>query len=263
MAPSAQARAPEDMYVAKAQAIWDRSKEVDDECIKYLDQAIKINPRRADLYLLKADWLWRLEGDDKAGLEAANLAHKISPKSAHALLMMALFLSRSGKREEAIKSVDQSIVLDKGNNPDSLLLKAKFLEQDGDLARAETTLSQAIKAHPNGLDEPLRRAQVRLKLKDYKGALEDADFLLAHSEERHILIKRKAYEMRAEAHRGMHDVVQTKRDYAELLKKCANDRTALLYAQKYYEETGDVKSVTAIKERVNKLDEEFIPPATR
>lgn len=247
-----------DQYIIKAKQIWASGKDFDDSAVDYLNKAIALKPERADLYWLKAEWLWKLEADDNQALAAVDKYLTMIPNSENGYQMKAQILLRLKRNKEALAAVNSGVAI--STRYDILSLKADCQRRLGDIQGEESTLSLALKQKTDSRDMRLARALARLKLKNYQGVVEDTTSVIKNFRATTPIINRKAYLARAEAYQQMHQTDKARQDYLDMLKMAnSNDRVGMMEARKFFQSIGDKTNLEKVDSAIKKLDSDLSP----
>ena len=254
---AAKEQSMEEKLFAEAKEQWKTSRQADDRAVKTLDKAIKINPKRADYYNLKAQWLWNLEDDDKLGLQSAEKSIALNPMAAYPWLLKAKFLGRLNRNEEALSAVNTAITL----SPEAHCYydKAQLLKKMGHYKESEKNLDTALKLSPDDIDSLAVRADLRMQSKNYKGVLADTDAALKTNLAPMITIHRRMLLLRAEAYRQLKDYSKARKCYEDALKLFSSDRNVASSAQKFFAEIGDKEMVQRLQAKLKQLDSDIVP----
>lgn len=245
----------EDLYHQKAKELFAKSNQVDDSCLTLVDKAIKINPKRGDFYLTKANFLWCLQDDDEMGLACLDKAAELGNKGSYLHFLKSQFLRRLGRKREALAAAEKSFGMNKECNCAHFC--SLLQEQLGDNAKARLWVDMAIKLNPNCNDYYISRAGLRYKSGDYRGAIADADMTLKLSKVSHIQTVRRAWNIKADAYTKLNDYASAEQSLFKLLKVYPNDRVTLQALAKHYQTAGNKMQEKKILEQIKKLDQEF------
>lgn len=255
---AAKGQSPEDKLFAQAKEQWKKGRQVDEQAVKTLDEAIKLNPKRAEFYTLKAQWLWNLQDDDKLGLEAAQKAIALNPMVAYPWLLKGKFLGRLNRNDEALNAVNTAISL----TPEAqcYFIKAQLLKKMGRIKEAENNLDMALKIKPNDKDSLAVRADLRMQNNNYQGVLVDTEAALKTNLAPMMTIHRRMLLLRAEAFHHLKDNVNARKCYEDALKLFNSDRNVARSALKFFAEIGDKEMVRRLQAKLKQLDSDIIPP---
>lgn len=234
------------------------SRQEDDRAVKTLDKAIKLNPKRADYYNLKAQWLWNLEDDDNLGLESAEKSIALEPTAAYPWLLKAKFLGRLNRNSEALDAVNTAISL--SQNAQCYFDKAQLLKKLGHYKESERNLDTALRIEPNDIDSLAVRADLRMQNKNYKGVLADTDTALKTNLAPMMTVHRRMLLLRAEAYRQLKDYGKARKCYEDALKLFNSDRNVARAAEKFFAEIGDKEMVQRLQVKLKQLDSGIVPP---
>lgn len=254
---AAKKQSMEDRLFTEAKEQWKRGRQVDDQALKTLDKAIKLNPKRAEFYTLKAQWLWNLEDDDKLGLESAEKAIALNPVVAYPWLLKAKFLGRLNRNKEALSAVNTAITL----SPEAHCYydKAQLLKKMGQYKEAENNLDTALKIKPEDIDSLSVRADLRMQSKNYKGVLADTDAAMKTNTAPMMTVHRRMLLLCAEAYRQLKDYGRARKCYEDALQLFNSDRTVARAAERFFAEIGDKEMVRRLQAKLKQLDSDIIP----
>jgi len=178
---------------------------------KSFDKAIKYGKSNASAYQGRATVLYHQKRYRKALKDCAK-ALKLKPDFAFAYITISLCKWDLHEWEAARKAIDKAIELDSKNkvahNNSGALYKAR-----NNFKKAESAFTRALKIDSNYSYARLGRAEVRLKLRKYQGALNDADWAVAHEKN-----NPESYRFRAEALLELGQPVQAEKAIHHALK---------------------------------------------
>ena len=163
-----------------------------------LDQAIKRDPRPADVYLLRAD-LHKKKGENDLALADLDAALSRAPDDAGCLLARAQILQAKGDMTGAIADYDAAIKRAPGN-ADALRGRGAALLAAKSYARAADDFDALIRLNPKSAEAYYQRGQVyELSDERSKAAM---DYKAALSRDKGMLDARKALARVAAAERA-------------------------------------------------------------
>jgi tetratricopeptide (TPR) repeat protein len=140
------------------------------------NSAIKLNPEYADAYYNRSLIKGKI-GDYNGELEDINKAIALNPSDSHAFNSRGIVRSMMGNYREALQDFNQAILLDKNNSNAYYNRGIVYYEQNEYLA-ALNDFNSVIQIQPDA-DAFNRRANVKLRLNNIRGAFEDYSAAMA------------------------------------------------------------------------------------
>ncbi|MEO0195224.1 MAG: tetratricopeptide repeat protein [candidate division WOR-3 bacterium] len=164
-------------------AIQSVQNEKYDDAIKYLDEAKRIDPNNANIYLLLHS-IYNAKGDEEKSREYLEKAVSIDPKNPKARLQLAVLYSFEGKKDTAEKIL-------RGILKDTVMVEAYkelgiLLFEKGDHKGAAENLQKAYELKPNDYEILANLGRAYAELKEYDKAFE---------------YLKKAYELKSDEYR--------------------------------------------------------------
>ncbi len=117
------------------------------DALKYSDAAFALAPENADVLVLRAAVLFKLN-DEKRAIETAKKALKIEPKSVGAIVVLAADRMKSGDAEGALEYLQTGIALNE-RDIGLQLFKLRALETLKDDEKVESVFRKLIEFYPN------------------------------------------------------------------------------------------------------------------
>ncbi|MBX9941233.1 MAG: hypothetical protein K2Y32_18360 [Candidatus Obscuribacterales bacterium] len=236
----------------QAQSAWDNSLDGTEQALSLLDKAILLAPDEASFYRTKAAWLQDLNRRSEA-LIAIRKAVALSPNDGYAQMILSELLLEQGSLQESYQVASRANQLLKVE-PASYLLKAKVAERLGLLKDAEATMSDGLNRYPTWIDLLLTRADLRYKLKEYKGVLQDTEKILKIVSVIHYNSRRKAIMLRIDSFKALGDKAAVKREYLWSLEADLNYRQVISDACLFFAKEGDSRSLAKAKKALSEFD---------
>jgi tetratricopeptide (TPR) repeat protein len=140
------------------------------EAIQDLNQSLKIQPENAEAYAIRAQLYLFQQQPDAAAADWEQAAIR-SGKPEH-LLSMAQVMESQGKTEQLLQSA-MRVLHSQALPPAALLRKAAEYRGENQLALALAAANLALAADPNLLDAYTLRANLRVRMNQLEGAMED------------------------------------------------------------------------------------------
>lgn len=150
-----------------ADALLESDRQFD--ALKAIDQAIKLDDKSAQFYLLRGE-LKRNAGDLGAALEDFNKAVEIDPEDIDVRIERAVALMESDERDKALADIDEAfnVVKDSGGvHPELYATRGDIRAAMGDTLRAREDYRQAIEMDPDNFDAHLGLSELSILSQDY------------------------------------------------------------------------------------------------
>ncbi len=125
-----------------------------DTAVRYFEQASQLLPNASQIPELLA-YVARRRGQWDQSEAYFNQAERLDPRNVNLLLQHAISYSILGRFPEALRKLDQVLIITP-DDVDTLVLKAAIAQAEGDLPRASALLAPL---HPNADDAPAVEAQ--------------------------------------------------------------------------------------------------------
>ena len=224
-----------------------------DIAVKHINQALSMEPKRADFWHAKAIVLERLEESEQA-LPCVNKALELNSKIGPYWITKADILCSLKKYDEALISVDKGLKLADAHAYH--LTKAEILRHLRRFDLAEKELDTLVAKRPNDDIVRARRADIARMNKHWQKVIEDTSAVI----KLHVLSFShwSLLERRAEAY------VQTKQydkaiaDYKEGIKHVPDARQMHDELLKVYTITGNSKGVAAERRAIESIDKDLL-----
>lgn len=246
--PSSQAQ----RLAKQAQSAWDNSLDGSEQALSLIDKAIVAAPDDASLYRTKAAWLQDLNRLSEAQT-AIRKAVALSPSDGYAQMILSELLLEDGSLHESYQVASRANKLLKVE-PASYLLKAKVAERLGLVKDAEATMTDGLNRYPTWIDLLLTRANLRYKLKEYQGVLQDTEKILKIVSVSHYNSRRKAVMLRIDSLKALGDKAAVKREYLWSLDADLNYRQVISDACLFFAKEGDSRSLAKAKKALSEFD---------
>lgn len=242
----------------QANALWTRAMvesdklSTQDAALKHINQALSLEPKRAEFWQGKAMILERLEESEQA-LPCINKALELNSKDAASWVTKADILSSLKKYDEALIAVDKGLKLADMSN--SHITKAEILRHLRKFDLAEKELDILVAKRPKDDIVRSRRADIAKLNKHWQKVIEDTSVVInlhVHNFSHWNLLGR-----RAEAY------VQTKQydkaiaDYKEAIKHMPDARQMHDELMKVYSITGNTKGVAEERRAIEAIDKDL------
>lgn len=249
----------DDALLKRSEALYKQGDDYLPKALEYVDQALKINPQNPSAHLQKAQILYDMQEDDVGALKEVNESLKITagqtPVFTGYLFLKANILRRLKRNVEALAAFDKFTALDK--DPIASNLKARIEVDLGKLKDAEKTLSASLVNHPTWVDTHAARANVRMKLKDYKGVVADTKAVEKENFKDGLAITRTALLDQAEAQYQLHNIAGMNEALTKVLKKFPDDRPSITKAMELYKATGNKVEFARCVRRKDALEKDL------
>lgn len=249
----------EEVLLGRAQALYKQGDDYLPKALEYVEKSLNINNKNPQAHLQKAQILFDLQENDPAALREVNQSLKLTegqkPVFTGYLFLKANILRRLGRNVEALAVFDQYTALDK--DPIASNLKARIEVDLGKLKEAEKTLTASLVHHADWVDTHAARANVRMKLKDYKGVVADTKAVEKENFQDGLAITRTALLDQAEALYQLHDIAGMNGTLKKVLKKFPDDRPSIAKAMELYKATGNRIEYAKCDKRINALEKDL------
>ena len=160
------------------------------EGLKFLNKALEINPKRADVYK-SMGWLFLKKGEFEQSIEHYRKALGIQPQLSGVRSNMGHALMMSGRHDEAIQELEKEIRIVPNSSFACFLLGQTYLLQN-EYQKAKENYEAAVRIRPNYTNAYYGLATVCAKLGDREKAKEYSEnFKKLKAEERKSLKGRK------------------------------------------------------------------------
>lgn len=223
--------------------------------LKHIDQALAIEPRRAEIWAQKAIILDGLEEDAEA-LPCIETALKISPKVTGYWTEKAHVLNNLKRHQEALAAVDTAVKLDTTYYP--RLQRTEILMAMGRFAEAESELNILAAKQPSNGVIRARRCESARKMGHWDTVIEDANFLLTTVKPESLSFY-GLLDDRARAYIEKKQYDKAIADYKLGLKHSPDDRKLHAALLKAYKLKGDVQGARTEEKALKEFDDDFKP----
>lgn len=231
----------QDALLLRAQQTIKQGDDYLPKALEYINQALKLDDKYPQAHFQKAQVLFDMQEDDATALKEVNQALTLTqgqkPTFVGYLYLKANILRRLARNVEALAVFDSYQNLD--SDPIASNLKARIEVDLGKLKEAEKTLTASLAHHATWVDTHAARAQIRMKLKDYKGVVADTQAVEKANFKDGLAIARTALINQAEALYQLHDIAAMNEALKKVLKRFPDDRPSLAKAIELYKATGN------------------------
>ncbi|MBS2007768.1 MAG: hypothetical protein JST01_12050 [Cyanobacteria bacterium SZAS TMP-1] len=223
--------------------------------LKHIDQALALEPHRAEIWAEKAIILDGLEEDAEA-LPCIEMALKISPKVTTYWTEKAHVLNSLKRHQEALAAVDTAVKLDATYY--ARLQRTEILMAMSRFAEAESELNALVAKQPSNLVIRARHSDAARRMGHWDAVIEDSTFLLT-------TVKPESYsyysllEDRARAYIEKKQYDKAIADYKLGLKHSPDDRKLHAALLKVYKLKGDAQGVRTETQALKEFDDDFKP----
>jgi len=148
-----------------------------DEAMKHAERVVKLLPRKANGFLLKAR-VHIMQEDLKGAIQDATDAIKVEPESLQAILLRARLRHTSGEKEEARKDLEKALTIQPGL-PQAILTRSMFSASEGKYDAAIRDMEQLLEADPGNTEYLLQVAAYLVSDKRPRKAIKTIESILS------------------------------------------------------------------------------------
>lgn len=224
--------------------------------LQHINQAIKLDPKRAYFWECKALILERMDEAEEA-LPCVEKALKLNPKNPYSWKTKAEILADLQRNDEALECANEGVKLAKGDQEsDCRLTRAKILRLVGKADQAEKELDLLVIKRPNDDIVRSRRLEIARKLKHWPKVIEDSSRIIA--------LKKGNFsnwtllEHRAQAYVETKQYEKAIADFNEILKHSPDMRQAHVGLLKVYKIVGNKKGAEEQSKALKSLDDDLM-----
>ncbi len=242
----------------QANALWSQALvesdklSTQDAALKHINQALSLEPKRAEFWQGKAMILERLEESEQA-LPCINKALELNSKDAASWVTKADILSSLKKYDEALVSIDKGMKLT--DRQDFHMTKAEILKRLRRYDLAEKELDLLVAQRPKDDIVRARRADVAKENKHWQKVIDDTSYVIG------LHVKNFSHwnllGKRAEAYAQLKQYDKAIADYKEGIKHLPDARQMHDELMKVYTITGNSKGVAEERRAIEAIDKDL------